>query len=161
MAQLHTILLATDFSQGSVKAAAMTLTLSSLSGASVHVVNVALPLSHSSGVESTLFAHSVDADTINGEIVDDAIRRLNEFTDTHLRSSNDVQPGKIETRVIQASLPDEAIIEEAQRIKADLIIMGTHGRRGLRRVLLGSTAERVVRASPIPVLSTRDPEDLP
>ncbi len=46
----------------------------------------------------------------------------------------------------------DAIIAQARRWKADLIVMGTHGRRGLNRALLGSDAEAVVRYSPIPVL---------
>jgi nucleotide-binding universal stress UspA family protein len=46
----------------------------------------------------------------------------------------------------------DAIVKHAQRWRADLIIMGTHGRRGVKRVLLGSDAERVVRSSRIPVL---------
>jgi nucleotide-binding universal stress UspA family protein len=45
-----------------------------------------------------------------------------------------------------------AIVDEAKRWRADAIVMGTHGRRGLNRVLLGSDAELVVRYSPVPVL---------
>jgi nucleotide-binding universal stress UspA family protein len=47
------------------------------------------------------------------------------------------------------------ILREAKRARADLIVMGTHGRRGLNRLLLGSDAERVLRESPVPVLLTR------
>ncbi len=47
------------------------------------------------------------------------------------------------------------ILREAKRAKADLIVMGTHGRRGLNRLLLGSDAERVLRDSSVPVLLTR------
>lgn len=45
----------------------------------------------------------------------------------------------------------------AERISADLIVMGSHGRRGLSRMLLGSVAEAVVRSSPCPVLVARPP----
>lgn len=51
----------------------------------------------------------------------------------------------------------EAILAAAGRSKADLIVMGTHGRRGLRRVLLGSVAEEVVRTANVPVLLVRSP----
>ena len=46
----------------------------------------------------------------------------------------------------------ETIVEQAKRLRADLIVMGTHGRRGVNRVLLGSDADLVVRYSPVPVL---------
>lgn len=46
----------------------------------------------------------------------------------------------------------EAIVDQAKRWRADLIVMGTHGRRGVNRLLLGSNAELVVRNSTIPVL---------
>ena len=49
----------------------------------------------------------------------------------------------------------DAILADAKRSKCDLIVMGTHGRRGLNRLLLGSDAERVLRESPVPVLLTR------
>ena len=46
----------------------------------------------------------------------------------------------------------DAIVQQAKRWRADLIVMGTHGRRGFDRLLLGSNAELVVRHSPVPVL---------
>ena len=49
----------------------------------------------------------------------------------------------------------EQIVEEAVRWEADLLVLGTHGRRGLNRLLLGSVAEAVVRISPISVLLVR------
>lgn len=52
----------------------------------------------------------------------------------------------------------DVILAEAKRARADVIVMGTHGRRGLNRLLLGSDAERVLRDSTIPVLLTRQPE---
>ena len=49
--------------------------------------------------------------------------------------------------------PQERIVETAKRIHADLIVIGTHGRKGLSHVVLGSVAERVVRTAPCPVLT--------
>jgi len=49
----------------------------------------------------------------------------------------------------------QKILETAGKINADLIVMGTHGRTGMERVIVGSTAERVVRRSKIPVLTVR------
>jgi len=49
----------------------------------------------------------------------------------------------------------ELIIEQAGQSPVDLIVMGTHGRRGVRRLVLGSDAELVLRSSPVPVLLVR------
>ena len=50
------------------------------------------------------------------------------------------------------------ILDEARKWRADLIVMGTHGRRGINRMLLGSDAERVLRSAPVPVLLVRAEE---
>lgn len=52
----------------------------------------------------------------------------------------------------------DLIVQEAKSSGAQLIVMGTHGRRGLRRLALGSDAELVLRESPVPVLLVRGPE---
>jgi nucleotide-binding universal stress UspA family protein len=62
-------------------------------------------------------------------------------------------------RVVLAGTPSEpaadVIVEYAKTNEVDFIVMGTHGRRGMRRLLLGSVTEEVVRRSPCPVLTTR------
>jgi nucleotide-binding universal stress UspA family protein len=55
--------------------------------------------------------------------------------------------------LVQGGSPDERIVRAAKDSGADLIVMGTHGRSGVSRFMLGSVAERVVRLSPIPVLT--------
>ena len=52
----------------------------------------------------------------------------------------------------------DGIVEEARRFKADLIVIGTHGRSGLKRMLMGSNAEQVVRSTQVPVLLVHGPE---
>jgi nucleotide-binding universal stress UspA family protein len=52
----------------------------------------------------------------------------------------------------------EVVVREAQEARCDLIVMGTHGRRGFRRLVTGSVAEWVVRASATPVLLIRHAE---
>jgi nucleotide-binding universal stress UspA family protein len=51
----------------------------------------------------------------------------------------------------------DVIIREAKKWRADVIVLGTHGRRGLARMVLGSDAELVVREAPVPVLLVRGP----
>jgi nucleotide-binding universal stress UspA family protein len=52
----------------------------------------------------------------------------------------------------------DSIVKEAKKWGADLIIMGTHGRRGMHRLILGSDAELVIRTAPVPVLLVRGPK---
>jgi nucleotide-binding universal stress UspA family protein len=55
--------------------------------------------------------------------------------------------------ILASGEPWRAILAKARELDCDLILMGTHGRRGLERALVGSVAEKVVRLSPIPVLT--------
>ena len=59
-----------------------------------------------------------------------------------------------ETFVVGAD-PATGVLGAIAKLKADLVVMGTHGRKGIGHVLLGSVAERVVRESPVPVLTVR------
>jgi len=59
---------------------------------------------------------------------------------------------KVEARVAQGS-PAEKIVETAKKEGVDLIIMGTHGRKGLERAIFGSVCDKVVRTAPCPVLT--------
>jgi nucleotide-binding universal stress UspA family protein len=52
-------------------------------------------------------------------------------------------------------VPASAIVETAERLGSDLIVMGTHGLTGLKHLLLGSVAERTIRTAPCPVLTVR------
>ena len=64
----------------------------------------------------------------------------------------------VDSRLIEAlgSEAGECVVREAVAWPADLIICGTHGRRGVRRILMGSDAEYILRRSPVPVLMIRD-----
>jgi nucleotide-binding universal stress UspA family protein len=64
-----------------------------------------------------------------------------------LRVTTEVREGQVH----------ESVLSAAEALGADLIVMGTHGRSGLSHAVLGSIAERVLRHSPIPVLTVRDP----
>jgi nucleotide-binding universal stress UspA family protein len=64
---------------------------------------------------------------------------------------------KADTAIVDSRgrVVSEVILEQARKFHADLIVMGTHGRRGLNRLILGSDAERVLREAPVPVLLVR------
>jgi nucleotide-binding universal stress UspA family protein len=75
-----------------------------------------------------------------------ALQAAQEFIGKHLKGSHDVQ--------IKAATgdPAEVIVHYVKDNGIDLIVMGTHGRHGLDRTLYGSVADKVLRASPVPVL---------
>jgi nucleotide-binding universal stress UspA family protein len=68
----------------------------------------------------------------------------------------------VETKIIESTdTPkriSERIIEAAQSWQADLLVLGTHGRQGFSRVLVGSVAEEVIRLTPVPILLVRGKE---
>ena len=83
----------------------------------------------------------------------EAERSLRAFVDSTLG----VNAVNVETRVVEA-LPADGIRELAASTDADLIVMGTHGRRGVSRMLLGSVAEKTVRLASVPVLTVPSAE---
>lgn len=63
-------------------------------------------------------------------------------------------------RVRLEGRPSQQIVTYAREVDCDLVVMGTHGRGGLNRLLLGSVAERVVRSSTVPVLTVQDTDPM-
>jgi nucleotide-binding universal stress UspA family protein len=60
---------------------------------------------------------------------------------------------------VEPGVPDDVVVEYAADHDCDLVVMGTHGRTGLQRYLLGSVTERTVRRSSVPVLTVRGTDD--
>jgi len=82
------------------------------------------------------------------QALEDAVRDLLEEEAQRLRAR-----GVEVTTMLRIGFASEAILEAAKEVDAGLIVVGTHGRRGLPRALLGSVAEKVTRSSPVPVLT--------
>ncbi len=86
-----------------------------------------------------------------------AVRRANEHLgDLAARLQTD---GVEVEAVVKVGNAVQEILDLVEERGATAIVMGTHGRTGLKHLLAGSVAERIVRASPVPVLTTRHPED--
>lgn len=68
-----------------------------------------------------------------------------------------LEPQIVAAMVVRAGKPFELISEAARGLKVDLIILATRGHTGLKHAWLGSTAERVIRHAPGPVLTVRGP----
>ena len=138
------ILAATDFSQTADRAVALARDLARRFAAELHLLHVVVLLED---------AH------LEGEHRDEMERLIatgDEARRTILEGATKETPEVTATpHLVRGLAPDEVILESAANLGADLIVMGTHGRRGLKHLLLGSIAEKVARAPSAPVLTVR------
>jgi nucleotide-binding universal stress UspA family protein len=144
MHQYRTILFATDFSLGSQRACEHALTLAKLAGARLHVLHVITELSDKR--RRRLPAEVVELFAKEVEI--HAIEDMKEFCANCLSAEHGLE---ISTDLVIGRAVDE-ILKQATMQQADLIVLGSTGRTELEKILVGSTAERVVRHAKIPVL---------
>ncbi len=147
MADVHieAILYATDFSESSIPASDYALFLSRLTGAKLHILHVIGELTD----QRRSMIHQEFFEPFAQSIEQQAIHDMETFCATHFQDMEHVECQTV------IGNPFQEIIQQAEKLNADLIIMGTHGRTGIEHVLVGSTAERVVRNSNIPVLTVR------
>lgn len=145
MTSIRKILYATDFSESSLPAARSALTLAKLSGAAVHVLHV---IGEFADRRKSLVPQEAMT-LLEREVEIHAVKEMEEFCSE--RFGADIP---YSTEVVMGR-PFEEILRKAQDLAVDLIVVGTHGRTGLERVIVGSTAERLVRSSPVPVLTVR------
>ncbi len=139
-----TLLVAVDFEEPSRRAVALARDLAGPLGADRCLVHTyLLPVYTYPGIEPnmppTFYAAEIGAA---------AARALEAFAAEH----------DIPRALLREGDPAPAILAAAHEIGATMIVMGTHGRRGLSHVLLGSVAEKVVRTSDLPVLTVRAAE---
>jgi len=139
MLPIHTILHPTDFSDRSACAFRVACALARDYNAHLVVLHVdQLPL-------------ALYGDAIAPPRPDDYQDRLREQL-FNLRA-----PGVSAEHRLNEGSPVTEILGVAEEVNADLIVMGTHGRTGLSRLLMGSVAESVLRQAPCPVLTVRSP----
>lgn len=82
-----------------------------------------------------------------------------QFASTQIEQMLAGLPSQVTPQVmIEVGDPGVCITDAAIKVDADLVVIATHGRRGLMHLVLGSVAEKVVRESPAPVLTVRSPE---
>ena len=144
MKEIKKILCAVDLSEHSKQVAEYAATLAEKLNASVLVVYTAPSLSQYVGVH-------VPPNTIEnfvGEIVTGAEQSMQSFVAENFKGID----AKGQVLIGYAA---EEILNRANEEQADMIIMGTHGRKGIDRILFGSVAEKVVKNARIPVLTIR------
>jgi nucleotide-binding universal stress UspA family protein len=139
------LLFPTDGSPGATAALDHALDVAAAHGATVHLLNVADTAQDS---VTRIGDEVIDTLETEGErIVDEAAARANE------------RGVSTETVVLQGE-PYSTIVDYADERETDLVVMPTHGRKGLERFLLGSVTERVVRRANVPVLTVRPDSDI-
>lgn len=135
------ILLPTDGSDGMDEIIDHAISLARTHDATLHTIYVV-----NTGSLSDLPVDS-SWEGLNQALTDEGERALQDIEDR----ANDVP---VESNLVDGS-PAKEIVEYASSAGCDVIVMGTHGRSGVDRLLLGSVAERVVRSSEVPVLTIR------
>ena len=146
MPRLETIVVPVDFSETSDAAWRTACDLAAIAGSHLHLVHVCPePLRHTWAVEAV----TLDLDAVALEWLTEAHENL-----ARMPLPRGFLPGRV-TRSALLGPAASRIVEYAEAHDADLIVMGTHGHGPLRRLLLGSVAERVLRTAPCPVMTVR------
>ena len=139
------IIFPTDFSEVSVSALPWAMKMADTLNATIHCLYIV----EEPQIYSTLDMGAVAIPT-TGELVSGAETRMQAFVSEQLANS----PHGSEAKVAVGHAATE-IVNYANDIKADLVVMTTHGYSGMKHVLLGSTTEDVLRHASCPVLSVR------
>lgn len=144
MQNIKKIVCALDLSQHSTVVADYAVTMAKAFGAEVVVVYAAPALTQYMGFH----VPPSSIENFVGEIIVGAEKSMQEFVEEHFSEV------KASGKVVNGYAAEE-ILALVDSMDADMIIMGTHGRTGIDRILFGSVAERVVKASRVPVMTVR------
>ena len=141
------ILVPVDGSETANKALVAALQMARESGGRVRVIHTLDELAYLSGFE------------VSGDL----IQLARDYASKVLQDALEVAKSAgvpAETKLVEGvgARLGEVVADEARAWEADLVVVGTHGRRGVGRVLLGSGAEQVLRLAPVPVLAVRSSE---
>jgi nucleotide-binding universal stress UspA family protein len=142
MPRFKKILFPVDLSDASPKVVPFVTTMAEKFNARVHLLFVARVLQH----YAAMYVPDPSISRFEHEVLEGAEKRLYEFKETHFKEF-----GETEVDVLLGEVAEE-ITRFAAEKKIDLIIMGTHGRKGIDKVVFGSVADRVVKTSPVPVM---------
>jgi nucleotide-binding universal stress UspA family protein len=152
MLSIQHILYPTDFSEGAARAFPQAAFLADWHDAELHILNVTGRHEHDHETARDHFPVSLDTltDWLHGPAGSAAGT-----------SRIDLSALTITQEQVESAVPAEQILDYAEGQAIDLIVMGTHGRRGVDRMLFGSVAEEVVRKAPCPTLTVRKDVDRP
>jgi nucleotide-binding universal stress UspA family protein len=126
--------------------------------ASQHAFELANRFDAALDVVSVVNPGALGPDVRAATILDQLERSAQETVDDVVERAGDAGIGEV-TGAVGEGIPHRAILEYADDQDADLIVMGTHGRSGLQRYLIGSVTEKVVRAADVPVVTVPKPAE--
>ncbi len=144
MIKIKTVLCPIDYSKGSLAALEYAIHFALKESAGLCLLHV-IDIRYLEGY-TPLEVANPDSETINR-----LKEELNEYVPADVREKVDVEG------FVTVGIPVLEIINIAKEKKADVVVMGTHGRTGIAHTIMGSVAENVVRRSPCPVLTVRHP----
>jgi nucleotide-binding universal stress UspA family protein len=139
------ILVPVDFSDCSLEALEYAAWLAQRSGASLSLLHVLEPISY--GLDFTL-SHEPKREEMRARVTQRLAGFVEALAGAKIAADSHVRGG----------LPADSILDSARTLPADVIVMGTHGRRGLSHLLSGSVTEAVLRQSRCPVMTVRSPK---
>jgi nucleotide-binding universal stress UspA family protein len=148
MKRFKHILTTTDLSPESFSAVAYAGHLARDCGSKLTILHVP----HSTSLAYTDFVPPIDMMNIDTAIEDAARAELEAWVQRHLR---DVPKTQV---LLRGGITHETVCRTAEEVGASVIVMATHGRKGLGHLVLGSVTERVLRDAPCPVLVVKPPQ---
>ncbi len=151
MKQFKRILAPTDLTPESLDVVKYAAHLAEAQGAELTVLHVV----HTTSIAYAGFVPTVDFSGLEAELIKGAREHLETWAKKSIKKVKRVD------LMVRMGLADEVIEKVAKEIDASVVVMATHGHRGVKRALLGSVTEWFVRRSPCPVLVVRPPKRAP
>ena len=148
------ILVPIDGSDTAALGLAEAMRLARLSGGSIQLLNV---------IDTLALAMSLGGAYVHTQEVIDQLKQGGQDVLAHARATVEAAGVPVETELHDAMTQrvSDVVVDQARSWGAEIIVIGTHGRRGVRRALLGSDAEQIVRLAPMPVMLVHGPGEAP
>lgn len=148
MNEIKRVVTPVDFSDNSRVIAESAAYVAGKFGASMNLVFVVQNFEDYSG----FFVPQMSLPTLEGELIESAESKMASFCGEMVEFCEAAGVKELNYKVFMGEVP-EKIVEYSREVKADLIIMGTHGYKGLEKIMFGSVADKVVRSASCPVLT--------
>jgi nucleotide-binding universal stress UspA family protein len=142
MKPIERILFPVDLTESSEKLVPYVITMANKFDAEVHVLFVVRVFQYFTDI----YVAPPSITVFENELVEGANKKMEEFTRTQFGELKPIR------RQVVLGDPSDSILNYIQEHDIDMVIMGTHGRKGIDRVLFGSVAERVIKTAGVPVL---------